>query len=117
MRKICLLVLFIFTIGLSAFAQEETAAGKDKSIGFGAEWSMNSRENFAGGAVLGFSFNLGSSFAVGLITAASYNFTEIFVLEPSAFFRGNTRQNGVFGGGLIFYGDSSSGSLSAGVRL
>ena len=87
MKKICLIAVLIFTTGLTVFAQEETAAGKDKSIGVGVEWNMNSRENFAGSAVLGFCFNLESSLAIGIVTAASYNFTEIFVLEPSAFFR------------------------------
>ena len=132
MRKICLLVVLIFTIGLSVFAQEKTAARKDSkvSIGLGAEFNMNSRENFAGGAVLGFNFNLGSSFAVGLVTAASYNFSEIFVLEPSAFFRWYFLSNdhtGFFiqtdaGAYLIFEKDEDivplfMGGLRAGYRL
>jgi len=48
---------------------------------------MNSRDNFAAGAVLAFDYNLGSSFAVGINATASSNFENIFVIEPAAFFR------------------------------
>jgi hypothetical protein len=48
---------------------------------------MNSRENFAGGAVLGFDFNLSRAIAVGLTVTYSNNFSGISVIEPAALFR------------------------------
>jgi len=48
---------------------------------------MNSRDNFAGGAVLGFDFNLSHLFAIGLTATYSNNFSGISVIEPSALFR------------------------------
>lgn len=48
---------------------------------------MNSRKNFAAGAVFGFDYNMGSSFAIGINLTASSNFSGITVIEPAAMFR------------------------------
>jgi len=48
---------------------------------------MNSRYNFAGGAVLGFDINLPHSLALGLTVTYSNNFSGISVIEPAALFR------------------------------
>ena len=55
---------------------------------------MNSRYNFAGGAVLGFDLNLPYSFAAGLTVTASSNFAGIAVIEPAALFRWYFFSNG-----------------------
>jgi hypothetical protein len=59
------------------------------NLGLGAELNMNSRENFAGGIVLGFDYNLPSyiPFAVGLNVTGSSNFLGINVMEFTALFR------------------------------
>jgi len=67
----------------NAFAQDEHRT----ALGLGLEWNMNSRENFAGGAVLGFSFNLSHLFAIGLNATYSNNFSGISTIEPAALFR------------------------------
>jgi hypothetical protein len=48
---------------------------------------MNSRENFAGGLVLGYDYTIDSSFSTGAVVTASSNFTGIAVIEPAAMFR------------------------------
>ena len=59
MKKTLLLTMLVLPLGMGVFAQEKKAA-----FGLGPEWNMNSRENFAGGAVLGFDYNLPHSFAL-----------------------------------------------------
>ena len=83
MKKI-FLSMMILTFALSAFADDEK---KPIAISLGPEWNMNSRENFAAGAVLGFDYSFGSSFAVGFNVTGSTNFDSIVVLEPAAMFR------------------------------
>jgi hypothetical protein len=94
MRKCSFVVLILFlTAGVFAprvyaqEAQESGADGKRAAVSIGPEWNMNSRKNFAGGAILGFDYNLGSSFALGINAAASNNFFGITVIEPAALFR------------------------------
>ena len=82
MKRLTLLLLLIFAVCANVFSQEKKLA-----VGAGPEWNMNSRENFAAGAVLGFDYNLPRSFAAGLTFSASSNFTGITVLEPAAMFR------------------------------
>jgi hypothetical protein len=48
---------------------------------------MNSRENFAGGAVLGFDVSLSRALALGFTVTYSSNFSGISVIEPAALFR------------------------------
>jgi hypothetical protein len=45
------------------------------------------RENFAGGAVLGFDYSFARFFAAGLTVTVGSNFDGIMVFEPSALFR------------------------------
>jgi hypothetical protein len=82
MKKILLCAITIFTLGMNVHAQDSKVA-----VGLGPEWNMNSREKFAGGAVLGLGFNFLQSFSAGLNFTASHNFNGITVLEPAAFFR------------------------------
>jgi len=88
--KKSLFILILFTAAVCVFAQDEgenSAKSGRFAISIGPEFNMNSRENFAGGLVLGFDVSFGSAFAAGATVTASYNFSEIFVLEPSALFR------------------------------
>jgi hypothetical protein len=48
---------------------------------------MNTRNNFSGGAVLGFDVDLPYYMATGVTFTASHNFGNIVVLEPAALFR------------------------------
>jgi len=82
LKKTILLAALILALCVNLCAQEKKAA-----VGIGAEWNMNSRENFAGGAALNVDFNLPRSFALGLNVTASNNFSGITVIEPAAFLR------------------------------
>ncbi len=85
-RNVVLILLFLLT--LNVFAQEEKdTAEKTFSLSIGPEWNMNARENFAAGAVMGFSYDFFNSFAAGAVFSASSNFKGIAVLEPEAMFR------------------------------
>ena len=87
-RGISLIVVMLLVCGLSAFAQGVTRNKYNKiSIAIGPEFNKNSRENFAGGAVLNFGFKVGSYFAFGINATASYDFQNTFVIEPGAFLR------------------------------
>jgi len=125
------LIIIILTIAISAFAQTEepTVSGKKMAISLGPEWNMNARENFAVGAVLGFDYNLGSSFAVGINVTASSNFSGITVIEPAAMLRWyflGSNHTGLFAqaeaGTYLVFEDSEVtpmflGSLRGGFRL
>ena len=131
MAKFYLPIIFFLVFNLCIYAQDETASGGTSraSIGLGAEFNMNSRENFAGGAVLNFNFNIGSSFAVGINATASSNFLGIFVIEPAALFRWyilSKSHTGLFlqadaGAYLVFEDNEITplfmGGLRAGFRL
>jgi hypothetical protein len=78
MKKLMLPVLFFLGVCLCAHAQE-----KKVSIGVGAEWNMASRHDFAGGAALNCIYNLPGSSALGLSFTGSYNFNNIYVMEPA----------------------------------
>ncbi len=88
-------IVFTALILLAAniFAQEETwvnenfVPAKKMSLSIGLEWNMNARENFAGGALIGFDYSFLDMFAAGVNFTASSNFNGITVLEPSAMFR------------------------------
>jgi len=84
--KRSLFVCLLLCMAIFAFADEAQTSQKI-AIGAGLEFNMNSRDNFAAGAVLAFDFSLGSSFAVGFTVSASYNFDGITVIEPAALFR------------------------------
>ena len=96
MKKIFFVVLLFF-LTFCIFAQEKRES--PLSIGVGLEWNMDSRHNFAGGAVLGLAYNLPNNFAVGLDISGSSNFRDTHVLEPDFFLRYylmNRRYNGLF---------------------
>ena len=88
-KKIILLIALILLCGLCAFAQDGQIEQSEKkaAVSTGLEFNMNSRYNFAGGAVLGVDYNLFQSFAVGLSVTVSNNFTVFTALEPAAMFR------------------------------
>ena len=95
MKKINLIVILIFAAGLSVFAQEETAVSKGNkaSIGFGAEFNMNSGNypelyDFAAlgfGAHIGGEYNINNLFTAGL--NLSFSFSDFFAFEAAGFFR------------------------------
>jgi hypothetical protein len=89
MKKNMILVLLLLSvISANLFAQAETSTEEKKfSIILGPEWNMNSRENFAAGAVVGFQYDFLHVFAAGIHFTASTNFNGIAVLEPMAMFR------------------------------
>jgi hypothetical protein len=82
MKKLLVFTIAILALGMNLWAQEPAVA-----VGLGLEWNMNSRDNFAGGAVLGFDYSFLQSFAAGLTVTASTNFDGITVIEPAALFR------------------------------
>jgi hypothetical protein len=86
-RHFFLFVPLFLLLAAGVFAREADGGTKKAALGIGAEWNMNSRENFAAGAVLGFDFNLPRSFALGLSVSASSNLSGIAVIEPAAFIR------------------------------
>jgi len=133
MKKMILCVVAVLAICTNINAQDADSvqgAGENKvALGLGAEFNMNSRENFAGGALLSFDYNLPKSFAVGITATASHNFDGITVIEPAAlvrwYFLGG--QKGFFlqadlGAYLILEEDQDftamfNGGLRAGYRL
>jgi len=127
MKRKNLLVTMILGCCLCAFAQ----TGEKCAVSLGLEWNMNARENFSGGAVLGFDYKLPLAipFAVGVTAIYSNNFNGVAAIEPAALFRwyflgkGHT---GFFvqadiGAYLIFEGDDFYplflGGLRGGFRL
>jgi hypothetical protein len=86
-RNCVLFAPLFFLLAAGVFAQSADGGAKKAALGIGAEWDMNSRENFAGGAALCFDYNLPHSLALGITVTASSNFYGITVIEPSALFR------------------------------
>jgi len=86
MKKTFIFFTFTLILTFSIFAEEEQIGSK-AALGAGLEWNMNSRDNFAAGAVLAIDYNLGNSFAAGGNLTASSNFNGITVIEPAAMFR------------------------------
>jgi len=132
MKKLLLSITILLLTLSFAFAEDESYIENESklmAISLGPEWNMNSRENFAAGAALGFDFNLGSSFAVGFNLTASSNFSGIAVIEPAAMFRWyflGKNHNGLFAqaeaGTFLIIEDSEVipmflGGLRAGFRL
>jgi hypothetical protein len=123
MKKVLLCTIAALALGMNLYAQEPIMA-----VGFGLEWNMNSRQNFAGGAVLGFDYSFMQSFAAGLTITASSNFGGITVIEPVAMFRWyflGSGHNGFFAqaelGAYLILEDGLTimfdGGLRAGFRL
>jgi hypothetical protein len=101
MKKNIVLLALIMGLCLAAFAQE-----KKLEFGLGAEWNMDSREDFSGGAVANIIYNLPGLTSLGLSFTGSYNFNGIYVLEPGFlirhyFSRGYTGFFVQFDGGLF----------------
>jgi hypothetical protein len=107
-KQILIFTAIFLICGLCAFSQEAETGENDQSehieqawlngqdgmgekrvaIGLGLEqWNMNSRHNFAGGAVIGFDVDLPYYMATGATFTASHNFGNVVVLEPAALFR------------------------------
>ncbi|MCL2154651.1 MAG: hypothetical protein FWH53_03195 [Leptospirales bacterium] len=82
MKKKIMISVFFLGFALCAFAQEEKM-----SAGLGLEWNMNSKHNFAGGANLGFYYNLPGYVALGFTVTGSTNFSGFHVIEPTALLR------------------------------
>ena len=106
MRKVFIVLLFLLCC-LYAFPDEKKSA-----LGLGLEMNMDSRHNFALGAVLGFNYSLTDLFALGLSVEASTNFNHIRTIEPMANFRLYFFENNIgkfFGqldiGAFFFYED------------
>ena len=87
MKKKFFVLLFLLC-GLAVFAQENKM-----SAGLGLEWNMNSRHNFAGGAVLAFDYALFDNFSLGATLTVSNNFFGITVIEPTGHARGYVWEN------------------------
>ena len=99
MKKLFVVMLFL-TFSLAVFPQE-----KKMAAGLGLEWNMNSRHNFAGGAVLGFDFNLPRFFALGLTATGSTNFFGFNSIEGTALLRYYFLRKGYTG----FFGQADAG--------
>jgi outer membrane protein OmpA-like peptidoglycan-associated protein len=68
---------------------EQPEPNKNKfALGLGLEWSMISRNYFAGGAGLAFDYNLFPNFGLGLSVFASSNFNVFTALEIALMYRG-----------------------------
>ena len=85
-KKLLIILLFL-SISLAVGAQEKSEAKGPFSAGIGPEWNMNSRYNFAGGAVFGVYYNLSGRSSVGLSAAGSTNFSGTQVIEFTGLFR------------------------------
>jgi len=81
MKKVLSLLLFLLCV-LPVFAEDTRM-----SAGLGLEWNMDSRHNFAGGALLGFDYKLPRFASAGFFLASSSNFNNTFVVEPALVFR------------------------------
>ena len=103
-KKIAFFTILILLCNICAFAQDEQGE-KKAAVGLGAEFNMNSRYNFAGGAVLGFDFNLSRALAAGFTVTYSSNFSGISVIEPAALFRWY-----IFGGGAGLFVQADAGA-------
>jgi len=93
MRKVSLtkiaafLAVLVLAAGQYVFAKEDTS-GHKFAIRVGPEFNMNSRENFAGGVVLGFDFCAPSKpLSFGMNVTGSYNFYDTDVIELAPFLR------------------------------
>jgi hypothetical protein len=82
MKKFVLILLFFLGFSLSVSAQD-----KKFSTGLGAEFNMNSRHNFAGGAVWNFCYNMPLYTSIGVTVTGSSNFSGFHVIEPTLLFR------------------------------
>jgi hypothetical protein len=104
-KKSIIIITLILINSLCAFAQDEQGE-KKAAVNLGLEWNMNARENFAGGAVIGFDINLPYSLAIGLTVTYSNNFSGISVIEPAALFRWYFLGNGHTG----FFAQADAGA-------
>jgi len=99
LKKTLISIVIIILAGWNAHAKEDTDSRK-MAVGIGPEWNMNSRNDFAGGIVLGFDYNLPSvPLALGVNVSGSYNFSQTVVLEAAPFLRWyfpGSRHTGLF---------------------
>ena len=87
MKKAFAVLLFLACFA-AVFAQE-----KKMSTGIGFEWDMNSRHNFAGGALLTFDYKLPRFVTLGFMLEGSSNFSNMYVIEPAFLFRAYFLEN------------------------
>ena len=87
MPKKLLIILLFLVLSLTANAQENTRSLGPLSFGIGPEWDMNSRHNFAGGAVFGLYYDLSNVLTAGLTATGSTNFFGIEVIEFAGLIR------------------------------
>ncbi|MCL2763409.1 MAG: hypothetical protein FWD36_09440 [Treponema sp.] len=99
------LMIIMFVLGVTLSAQEAELESQEMvdlytadkmmpeqqaALSFGLEWTMNSRENFAGALMLGFDFKLPvevTPFAAGFVFTLNNNFRGFTVLESCLLFR------------------------------
>ena len=86
MKKIYAVLLFL------AWIIPVTAEEKKMSAGLGLEWNMESRHNFAGGALLTFDYQLPRFASVGFFLAGISNFNNTHIIEPAFVFRAYQRE-------------------------
>ena len=77
------------------------------AFGFGPEFNMNSRKNFAGGLVIGFDYMVSHNYAAGLLFTASHNFNGFTSIEPAALFRWYFLKSG----GTLFFAQAEAGAF------
>jgi len=86
MKKLLLVLLFL-SISLVAGAQEKDGFKGPFSAGIGPEWNMNSRYNFAGGAIFAAYYNLPNRLSAGITATGSTNFFGTQVMEFAGLIR------------------------------
>ena len=86
MKKTLVLCLLL-CMAVFVFAEDDGQTGTKVALSLGPEWNMNSRDNFAAGAVLSLDFMVGSSLALGYNVTISTNFSDLTVIEPATFLR------------------------------
>ena len=82
MKKSFAAVLFLVCC-LTVSAQE-----KKMTAGLGAEWSMDFRQRYAGGAVINFDYKLGSNVALGVVITGTTNISNLIFVESAILMRG-----------------------------
>jgi hypothetical protein len=94
------------------------------SFGFGTEINANTQSGQAYGAMINGELGINNSFAFGLKTAASYNFSDTLTVEPAFFLRWYAVMLGTWGSifiqadagsTFIFYTDKTQGEFMGGV--
>jgi hypothetical protein len=83
MWKKTLIAILVFFLAVSIFANDD----RNSAFTYGIEVNMYSMEGIAGGAALGFNFNLKGLYAAGFNLTASSNNDGNSIMEPSIMIR------------------------------